>query len=308
MTRSPLVNLTMSIRQRLLNLGVHRGEDPNLTLTRYALERLWYRRACSESGGQFLLKGALLFALRMEPPHRPTRDLDLLGFGEASSERLHTVFQRLCAQHVEPDGRVFDARTIHVTAIREGQAYPGQRVKLAALLGTAPIPVQIDVGFGDAVAPQAMEIGYPALLDLPAPRLRAYPPETMVAEKLEALVTLGVQNSRLRDFYDLWIIARQFSFEGPTLVAAVGATFKRRRTDIPNTVPTGLSEEFATDEHKRTQGKAFLTRNQLVQAKIELSSVIDALRILLMPVLNAAANDRGFDHSWANGGPWAAKQ
>ncbi|MHB1515789.1 MAG: nucleotidyl transferase AbiEii/AbiGii toxin family protein [Acidiferrobacteraceae bacterium] len=299
----------MSIRQRLLNLSVHRGEDPNLTLTRYALERLLYRLACSEyEGGSSSSRAPCCSPCGWSPRTGRRADLDLLGFGEASSERLHTVFQRLCAQHVEPGGLVFDARTIHVTPIREGQAYPGQRVKLAALLGTARIPVQIDVGFGDAVTPQAMEIDYPTLLDLPAPRLRAYPPETVVAEKLEALVTLGMQNSRLRDFYDLWIIARQFSFEGPTLVAAVGATFKRRRTDIPNTVPTRLSEEFATDEHKRTQWKAFLTCSQLAQAKIELSSVIDALRIFLMPVLDAAANDRSFDHSWVNGGPWAAKQ
>lgn len=308
MTRSPPVNLPASLRQRLLNLSVHRGEDPNLTLTRYALERLLYRLARSEYGGQFILKGAMLFAVWMDAPYRPTRDLDLLGFGEVSHARVSKIFQQLCAVTVEPDGLIFDADSVRVTEIREGQVYPGRRVKLVGQLGTARIPVQIDVGFGDAVTPEAMEIDYPTLLDLPAPRLRAYPPETVVAEKLEAMVTLGMQNSRLRDFYDLWLIARQFSFEGATLVAAVAATFKRRRTDIPGAVPTGLSEEFATDAHKRTQWKAFLMRSHLEQANIELSSVIDALRIFLMPVLDAAANDRNFDHSWVNGGPWAAKQ
>ncbi|MHB1832323.1 MAG: nucleotidyl transferase AbiEii/AbiGii toxin family protein [Acidiferrobacteraceae bacterium] len=155
MTRAVPVNLTMSVRQRLLNLSVRRTEDPNLTLTRYALERLLYRLACSDDAAQFTLKGAMLFAVWMESTHRPTRDLDLLGFGEASSERLHTVFQRLCAQDVAPDGLVFDADSVRVTEIREGQVYPGRRVKLVGRLGTARIPVQIDVGFGDVITPQA---------------------------------------------------------------------------------------------------------------------------------------------------------
>lgn len=308
MSRSRPVNLTASIRQRLLNLSVSRAEDPNLTLTRFALERLLYRLARSEYAGQFILKGAMLFAVWMESAHRPTRDLDLLGFGEASNERLTEIFQRLCHMEVEPDGLTFDARSVRVAEIREGQAYQGQRVKLIGLLGTARIPVQIDVGFGDVVTPEAKEIEYPTLLDLPAPRIRAYPPETVVAEKLQAMVALGMQNSRMRDFYDLRIIARQFSFEGTTLVTAVGATFNRRRTGIPQAVPTGLSDEFATDEHKITQWKAFLARSQLEGAEIELSQVINELRAFLIPVLDAAANAKDFAHSWANGGPWATKR
>ncbi len=233
MRPSQPVNLAASVRQRLQNLSVSRGEDPNLTLTRYALERLLYRIARSEYVEQFILKGAMLFALWMESDHRPTRDLDLLGFGEASNERLTGIFHELCDVDVEPDGLTFDAGSVRVAEIREGQAYQGQRVKLIGLLGTARVPVQIDVGFGDVVTPTAKEIDYPTLLDLPAPRIRAYPPETVVAEKLQAMVALGVQNSRMRDFYDLRIIARQFSFEGATLVAAVTATFYRRLTDIP---------------------------------------------------------------------------
>ena len=308
MNRSKPANLAVSVRQRLLNLSVSRGEDPNLTLTRYALERLLYRLAHSEYAGQFILKGAMLFALWMKSEHRPTRDLDLLGFGEASNERLTAIFQRFCDVEVEPDGLTFDVRSVQVAEIREGQTYQGQRVKLIGLLGTARIPLKIDVGFGDAVTPEAKEIDYPTLLDLPAPRIRAYPPETVVAEKLQAMVALGMQNSRMRDFYDLWIIARQFSFEGATLVTAIGATFNRRRTDLPLTVPTGLSDEFATDEHKMTQWKAFLARSQLEEKGIALAQVINELRTFLMPVLDAAANSKGFAHSWANGGPWVANQ
>jgi len=262
-SRARPANLAASVRQRLLNLSVTRREDPNLTLTRYALERLLYRLAQSEYVGQFILKGAMLFALWTKSEHRPTRDLDLLGFGEASGESLTAVFHELCGVEVEPDGLEFDPDSIRVTEIREGQSYQGQRVKLNARLGNANIPVQVDIGFGDVVTPAAQPIDYPTLLDLPAPRIRAYPPETVVAEKLQALVDLGMQNSRMKDFYDLWSIARQFSFEGQTLVAAVRAAFERRATTLPKTVPTGLSEEFSTDEQKNTQWRAFLERTQL---------------------------------------------
>jgi predicted nucleotidyltransferase component of viral defense system len=284
------------------------GEDANLILTRYGLERFLYRLAHSEYVGQFVLKGAMLFALWMESGHRPTRDLDLLSFGEASNERLTKIFQQLCDVEVESDGLTFDARSVRAVEIREGQAYQGQRIKLLGLLGKARIPLQIDIGFGDAITPEAKEIDYPTLLDLPAPRIRAYPPETVVAEKLQAMVALGMQNSRMKDFYDLWIIARQFSFEGTTLMTAIEVTFNRRRTVIPQTVPTGLSDEFATDKHKIRQWKAFLTRSQLGWTGIAFAQVINELGTFLMPVLDAAANSGDFAYSWANGGPWAANR
>ena len=284
MSRSHPENLAASVRQKLLNLSVSRGEDPNLVLTRYAMERLLYRLSYSEFAGQFILKGAMLFACWTNTQHRPTRDLDLLGFGEASNERLRDVFEKLCDARVESDGLVFEASSIRVAEIREGREYQGRRVKLVTLLGAARIPVQVDVGFGDIVTPEAREIDYPTLLDLPAPRIRAYPPETVVAEKLEALVSLGMQNSRMKDFYDLWIIGRQFSFEAPTLVRAVRATFERRGTNLPRNAPIGLSEEFVTDEQKITQWNAFMARNQLTESRTDLSEVIGELRRFLLPV------------------------
>ncbi len=154
----------------------------------------------------------MLFAVWAETPHRPTRDLDLLGFGEVSNERLVEIFQQLCRLKVDPDRLMFDAQSVRVVEIREGQVYQGQRVKLIGLLGNARIPVQADVAFGDVVTPEASGIDYPTLLDLPVPRIRAYPPETVVAEKLQAMVLLGMQNSRMKDFYDLRVIAKQFSF------------------------------------------------------------------------------------------------
>lgn len=306
MSRAWSANLAASVRQRLLNLSVTQREDPNLTLTRYALERLLYRLAQSEYAGQFILKGAMLFALWMKTEHRPTRDLDLLGFGETSGERLTEVFQGLCGMDVVPDGLEFDPRSIRVAEIREGQSYQGQRVKLNARLGTANIPVQVDIGFGDVVTPEAQEIAYPTLLDLPAPTIRAYPPESVVAEKLQALVDLGMQNSRMKDFYDLWIIAGQFSFDGPTLVAAIRATFERRATMLPKTVPTGLSDEFASDERKETQWNAFLARNGLTERQPGFPDVVDGLRSFLMPALLAAEQGEDFQRSWA-GGAWTGK-
>lgn len=304
MTKKRPVNLPASIHQRLLNLSVSRSEDPNLTLTRFALERLLYRLAQSQFSDQFILKGAMLFSLWAESPHRPTRDLDLLGFGEPSIDGLAAIFQNLCNLMVEPDGLTIDSDSVHVSEIREGQTYLGLRVKLVARLGTARIPVQVDIGFGDTVIPEATEIDYPTLLELPAPRIRAYPPETVVAEKLQAMVALGMQNSRMRDFYDLWTIARNFSFEGATLVTAVRATFDRRLTAIPQALPTALSDEFATDEHKKNQWKGFLARSQLENTDIELTQVIDQLRPFLMPVLEAAANANDFAYIWGSGGPW----
>tara|TARA_R110002096_G_scaffold362410_3_gene555537 strand:- start:4183 stop:5121 length:939 start_codon:yes stop_codon:yes gene_type:complete len=306
MSQSHPTNLAASVRQRLLNLSVSKGEDPNLTLTRYAMERLLYRLTRSEYSEQFVLKGAMLFALWTESPHRPTRDLDLLGFGEASNERLREIFQRICEADVEPDGLEFDHTGVRSAEIREGQTYQGQRVKLVGLLGKARIPLQIDIGFGDAVTPDAQEIDYPTLLDLPAPRIRAYPPETVVAEKLQAMIALGMQNSRMKDFFDLWVIARQFSFQGPVLVTAIQATFERRQTDLPKDIPTGLSDEFATDEQKLTQWTAFLTRSHLAESDMRLRQVVDELRNFLLPVLAAAENGREFEHRWRNGGPWTS--
>lgn len=306
MSRARPANLAASVRQRLLNLSVTRREDPNLTLTRYALERLLYRLAQSDYAGEFILKGAMLFMLWTKSAHRPTRDLDLLGFGEASGERLTAVFQELCGVGVEPDGLEFDPDSIRVAEIREDQSYQGQRVKLNARLGNAKIPAQVDIGFGDVVTPAAQPIEFPTLLDLPAPRIRAYPPETVVAEKLQALVDLGMQNSRMKDFYDLWSIARQFSFEGKTLVAAVSATFERRATTLPKTVPTGLSGEFANDEQKNKQWRAFLKRAQLRERELSLLQVVDDLRGFLMPAILAAEKGEDFRHSWV-GGAWTGR-
>jgi len=299
------VNLTASVRQRLLNRAREKGEDFNLVLTRYALERLLYRLARSKYTDRFVLKGAMLFAVWANRVYRPTRDLDLLGYGDSSHQTLAKVFQEICLTDVEPDGLVFDASSVRMSEIREDQEYGGCRVQLVAYLANAQINLQIDIGFGDVVRPEAEEIDYPTLLDFPAPRVWAYPREAVVAEKLQAMVALGMANTRMKDFYDLWVIVSQFSFYGPSLVEAIKATFARRGTQIPSDVPIALSEAFSEDPGKNTQWQAFLRRTGLEARAAELSQVITELRAFLIPPILAASKGAALTQSWVDGGPWS---
>jgi len=226
-------NVAASVRQRLLNRSRQTGEDFQLLFTRYAIERLLFRLAASEHRDAFVLKGAMLFALWTGEMHRPTRDLDLLGFGDSGEGRLRAVFETLCGVAVMDDGLTFAADSVAVEPIREDQEYGGQRVTVAVTLGQPRIVLQVDVGFGDAVTPAAEEVEYPTLLGMEPPRLRAYPKETVVAEKLEAMVKLGLANTRMKDFYDVLVMARTFPFDGDTLRRAITATFARRGTAVP---------------------------------------------------------------------------
>lgn len=247
----------------------------------------------------------MLFPAWTSRSYRPTKDLDLLGYGDASPERLTALFEEICQSNVEPDGLDFDVQNIRVTEIREDQEYQGQRVQIVAYLGRARINLQIDIGFGDVVTPATEEIDYPTLLDFPAPHIRAYPRETVVAEKLQAMVALGMLNSRMKDFYDTWMIARQFEFRGAILAEAIKSTFNRRNTEIPGSIPSALSDEFASDPDKITQWKAFLRRTGLEANAVDLDHAIDELRSFLMPPVVAAARGEVFELSWANGGPWS---
>jgi predicted nucleotidyltransferase component of viral defense system len=304
-TPEPPRHLAQSVHQRLLNKARERREDPNLVLIHYALERFLYRLGRSPYRDRFILKGAMLFAAWTDQAHRPTRDLDLLGIGDSSDQVLVQVFGESVGTSVEPDGLEFDDSGISISEIREAQDYPGKRIKLPARLGNARLNLQIDVGFGDTVTPEPAEIDYPALLDMPAPRIRAYPCETVIAEKLQALVAFDMAISRMKDFYDLWVLSKQFPFEGASLSAAIAATFERRSTPIPAGVPTALTDEFSNDRIKQTQWTAFLIRNGLTDSAPDLSSVIRDLRAFLLAPLHAAAERQALQKSWKPGGPWA---
>lgn len=276
-----------SVHARLLARAKARGEDFNWILSRYAIERFLYRLSISPARDRYWLKGALLFELWFATPHRPTRDADLLGFGPADAETLADAVREICSVAAD-DAVTFDPTSIQIEEIREGARYSGLRVKLLGRLGNARCPIQLDVGFGDVVTPGPLEIEFPTLLsDQPAPRLRAYPPATVVAEKLEAIVSLGMTNSRMKDYFDLCTLAREGALDAGLLGEAIAATFARRETPLPSGVPLGLSDEFARDAIKQAQWKAFLAKNRLDAAT--LGDVVAELRRFVEEPLRWAA-------------------
>lgn len=292
-------NIGASVRDRLLNKARSEKLDFNLLLTRYALERMLYRISISDERDQFLLKGALLFDLWFDIPHRPTHDADFLGFGSPEIPRLAEVFRNICRIEVE-DGIVFNPESVNASEIRKEANYSGIRIMLMGMLDSARCPIQIDVGFGDAVVPGPDEISYPIILPgMPEPQLRVYPRYTVVAEKLEALTSLGMLNSRMKDFFDLWVLAKHSDFNGAVLERAVTATFERRSTPIPHGIPIGLSDEFINDAQKTKQWQAFLNKNAL--SPMSLPGVITDLREFLLPVL---LSDSARNMNWQAGEGW----
>ena len=256
-------NRAASIRARLKQHPETSKQDFNLTLTRYGLERLLYRLSVSEHAPNFLLKGALLFQLWYGQSHRPTRDADLLGFGPDDVPTLVGVFRSICRIAVD-DGIVFDPESVAGSPIRKDTGYGGVRIDVRATLDGARLALQIDIGFGDAVTPEAQPITYPTLLhDVPAPALRAYPKATVVAEKLHAVTVLGMTNTRMKDFFDLWVLLHDTTLDDAELQRAIEATFTRRQTAVPGTQPIGLSDAFAEDATKQVQWRAFLKKNKL---------------------------------------------
>lgn len=261
-------NRAASIRARLKQQSDASKEDFNLVLTKFGLERLLYRLSISPHAAQFLLKGALAFALWFDHPHRPTRDADLLGFGSDDIERIERIFKEISSIVVD-DGIAFDPDSVSADEIREDAQYGGVRVTLNATLDKARIKLQVDIGFGDAVTPAPLEHSYPVLLDdLEAPTLKVYPRETVCAEKLEAIAKLGIANSRMKDYFDLLALAREGALQADVLSVAIARTFQRRGTTIPNDLPTGLTDAFGADSVKQTQWKGFLKRNRLEGATL----------------------------------------
>ncbi len=285
-----------SIRQRLLNIARESGEDFQQLLTRYANERFLYRLSISEYRNKFLLKGASLFTLWFGVPHRQTRDIDFLGSGSNEIEDIKEIVKDVSQIECE-DGLTFDEESIEGGEIKEGEEYQGVSITFLARLGNAKIYLQIDVGFGDAVNPGPQTIDFPTLLDLPKPTLKVYPKETVVAEKFEAMVKLGIVNSRMKDFWDLNLMMREFEFDGRTLQKAIKATFERRKTVLTNELPLALTNEFTMDASKQSLWKAFLKRNGLSET-LSLDEVVTNLREFLWPILEATSSAESFESSW----------
>ncbi len=275
-----LKNVSASVRAKLLAHSKSSGQTFDLVLTRFALERLLYRLSQSEFSDRFVLKGALLLITWLETPHRPTRDLDLLGYGDSDPERMLATFREILREDTN-DGVTFDVAALRIDRIREEMEYGGLRLRTTANVGGARIAITIDIGFGDATEPGIEVLDYPTLLDLPKPRLKAYASETVIAEKFQAMVMLGQANSRMKDFYDIWVLSKSMTFEAARLSAAIKATFDRRNTALPTETPIALTESFSNDPQKQQQWRAFC--RDIGQDPGPLVEIVTDLRAFLMP-------------------------
>jgi hypothetical protein len=296
--------LACSVRDRLKTLADRRHEDFQDVLLRFGVERLLYRLCHSEWRDLFVLKGAMLFTVWADKPHRTTRDVDLLGLGDVSVPKMERAFRSISATEVEPDGLTFRPETVTGTRIRAGRRYGGVRINLEAELARAVIHLQVDIGVGDQVVPAPQPTELPTLLKMSAPRLRAYTRYSVVAEKLETLVEKGSATSRLKDLADILFLCRAWQFHGPTLVRAIKGTFERRATPYPAGVPEVLDETFAASPDRRVQWQAFARRSRLLDTEPGLADIVVALRGFLLPPLAAARDGTRFGRHWSPGRGW----
>jgi len=302
--RRKVKNVAASIRQRLLNEARTTGRPFNELLQYFAMERFLYRLSKSPHGEKFVLKGALMLATWEVSLTRPTKDIDLLGRVSNDIDSIVGLVKEVCRLEVQPDGLVFDSTSVQGEQIAEEAEYEGVRVRFQGNLGTARVSMQIDVGFGDAVVPGPVTTDYPTILDLPTPRIRGYTRESVIAEKFHTMVRRGLLNSRMRDFFDVWTLSRQFDFDGGVLAAAVRETFARRDLEVAAR-PVALTKEFAEDTAKASQWQGFLRKSRLEGAPSELVAVVEAIAVFLGPVAEALHEGRGFEGRWEAPGPWS---
>jgi hypothetical protein len=297
-----VTDIAASVHHRLLNIARETHRPFGEVLQYYAMERFLYRLSCSPDAERFILKGALVVLAWHGPATRSTRDIDLLGKIDNSIEHITRVMGEACRQDVIPDGMNFDAGSIEAEHITELAAYEGVRVRFWGNLGNARVRIQVDIGFGDVVIPEPQNISYPTIMDLPAPTLKGYTRESVIAEKFEAMVKLGVINSRMKDFYDIWFLSRWFPFDGMVLARALRETFAKRETALP-AIPEVLHTSFATGD-KETQWKAFLHKSNLTDTPRAFAEIHAALAVFLMPVCAASADAQDFHRQWHFPGPW----
>jgi predicted nucleotidyltransferase component of viral defense system len=303
-TREKGKNTAASIRARLLALAQNKGEDYQRVLGRYAIERFLYRLGRSPYRDKFAVKGATLFTLWTGQTHRPTKDLDLLGRGSSSAiAEVETTIRAMCEIQDE-DGIVFRSDSVEGAKIKEDDEYDGVRIKLLAELAGARIPMQIDVGFGDAVYPEPELASFPVLLPMEAPLIRAYPREASVAEKFQAMVLLDIRNSRMKDFYDIWFMANTWTFDMVSLRKAIVASFERRGSTIPAGVPFALTDDFLNDSQKKQQWRAFVSRLNPADTAPSLEEVGSILRTFLLPCISGDVLPEAEVRSWTPSQHW----
>ena len=303
--KQPLKNVAASMRAKLLDRARERKEDFQFILGRWVAERFLYRLGKSDQREAFVLKGATLFLIWQGKLPRPTRDIDLLGYGSFQVKNVVESIREICSVETG-DGILFDLAGVKGEEIREDADYGGVRVLVPASLDGAKSQLQIDIGFGDAVDPAPEETILPVMLEMESPRIKAYPPEAVIAEKLQAMVHLGVANSRMKDLFDIWLLSRDQAFLMSRLRRAIAATFDRRKTPLPSERPTALTGAFLKDKGKTDQWKAFLSRMGLPKETGELADVGEAIVRFLMPVIESARAGDAAEKKWTPGGPWTS--
>ncbi len=297
-------NIPASVKVRLLNIARDRNEIFTNLLIRYAMERFLYRLSISEYSDKLVLKGAALYSYWHGEPHRPTLDADFSSKKIISIKEAEKIVIHLCRVKVNDDGLNFIEETILTEDIREENEYQGIRIKFKTQLGQAVIPVQINIGFGDAIMTQPEKIEYPTLLDFPAPCLLAYSVEASLAEKIQIIFEKGIINSRMKDYYDIQFLISTFKIDGSKLQKALKKTFKRRKTLIPDTVPVGLSEEFIMDKQKNKQWEGFLNKIGIKESEISLENTVITLRDFIMPVIKSIVMKKAFNLKWQKKKGW----
>jgi len=304
MSAKDIRNLPASVLARLFNLSQKTGDDYQVLLTKFASERFLYRLGNSALRERFVLKGAMLLRIWSANPYRATRDLDLLRHGEGDAEAIRADVEAICAVKVDPDGIEFDRKSIRLEAIRPEDEYAGTRIILIARCGSASIPLQVDIGVADALWPPAQPRIYPNLLDFSPPEVLTYAPESVIAEKLEAIVALGDRNSRIKDYFDLRYLANRFEFDGATLAQSIRRTFERRKTAIPKEDPFGLTAEYWDNPSRMTQIRAFTRRANLEVGPAPGKEILGILRPFLLPILENLREGVKTAGTWPPGGPW----
>jgi hypothetical protein len=296
-------NISASVHERLLNMAKRTSRPFNELLQRFAIERFIYRLSKSPHADRFILKGALMLSVWSGPISRPTMDIDLLGKINNSLEEIKAVMRETCKMDVEEDGMFFNEQTVSAARITEDAEYEGVRVRIQGNLGNARVSLQIDIGFGDVIVPGSGKVAYPALLEFPSPELNGYTMETTIAEKYQAMVKLGVLNSRMKDFYDIWMLSRTFDFNGEVLAEAIEMTFINRKTDLTND-PAIFDPSFGRDDTRQVQWQGFIRKSRLSNVPGNFGDVVADIKMFLEPPVKYLVARRTFKSAWKASGPW----
>lgn len=302
--KKDIKNIEASIRARLQNKAKETNRPFSEILQYYGMERFLYRFSRSKYSDKFILKGALMFTVWQVPERRTTLDIDFLARYDNKVADIEMVMKDVCNMPVEPDGLMFDSKTVKGRKIKEDADYEGVRVKFMGFLERSRIPMQIDVGFGDIIYPKPKIIDYPIILDFPKPHLKGYPAESVVSEKFEAMVKLGLLNSRMKDFYDIWLMMRQFDFNGSNLSEALKRTFEHRKTLFPQSKPLFAEEIYDEKSDRQTLWKAFLKKGDIRHVPEKLAITAKDIEEFLIRPLNAINKGQGFEEEWKAPGPW----